>query len=192
MTRQRRGRAWAVSVVASVSLVLAAFAVDWARTARASDLCAEKELLLVELTAVRTDLKEVTAEANRVLLHIARAKALRGKRAWSGLVALIGECMPQGCWLSSIATDPDRPAAGSTRPTASSKIAGKKKPQGPVTIDAPRMLKIAGFAPDSAQPLEFVTDLKRSEAFTTVSLQSSQRVPVLDGSYYRFELVCTW
>ena len=61
-----------------------------------------------------------------------------------------------------------------------------------ITIDAPRRLKIAGYAPDSARPYLFVENLKRTDAFEAVRLDSSQREPVLDGSYYHFELVCEW
>ena len=192
MAKQRHIRRWAVSVVVSASLVLAALMLDWAHQARASDLSAENEQLQAELRTVRDDLSTVTAESNQVLLQIERAKALRAKRAWSGVVALIGSCMPQGCWLSSISTDPARPMVAANRRVATARVGVAEEPHRAITIDAPRKLKITGYAPDSAQPHVFVTNLKDTGAFTTAKLGSSQRELVLDGSYYHFELVCEW
>ncbi|MHC4696613.1 MAG: PilN domain-containing protein [Planctomycetota bacterium] len=192
MRRQRHIRGWAVSVLVSASLAMAALAVDLAHRAEASDLAVQSGELRAEIGVLRTDLEAVTAESGQVLLQIERAKALRGKRAWSGLIALIGSCMPEDCWLSSISTVPERPAAVAAHRVAAAKTVGKQESQGAITIDAPRKLKVTGYASHSAQPHEFVAILKGVGAFTAVSLGSSQRQQVLDGSYYRFELVCEW
>ena len=59
-------------------------------------------------------------------------------------------------------------------------------------IDAPRKLEIVGYAPEAAQPHNFVSALKEKQVFSSVVLRGSQREPMLERSYYRFELVCHW
>ena len=61
-----------------------------------------------------------------------------------------------------------------------------------VTIEAPRKLRIAGYAPVAAHPYDIVSSLKETDVFASVALERSEREPVLDGSYFRFELVCEW
>ncbi len=192
MAKRRHLRWWAVSCSVAASLVLGALAVDWARQATMNDLNAQSLRLQSQLADVRTELEAVTADSNQVMLRVERANALRAKRAWSGLVALIGSCMPQGCWLSLLSTDPERPAGEAHRNVSNRGHTGKQEAQTAITIDSPRKFKIAGYAPQAAQPIVFVTNLKRAGVFSAVSLASSQTEPVLDGSYYRFELLCEW
>lgn len=192
MARRRHIRWWVASLTVAASFVLVALVVDWVHLATASELRAQDALLQAELTGIRAELESVTTESNKVLLQIERANGLRDKRAWSGLITLIGSSMPQQCWLSSIATDPQRPAAAAVGRSSKSPRPKKKDSQRAITIDAPRKLRIRGYAPEPAQPLVFVTNLKRTGAFLAVSLESSKREPVLGGSYYRFDLVCEW
>ncbi|UCE60106.1 MAG: hypothetical protein JSU63_22010 [Phycisphaerales bacterium] len=192
ITRQRHIRRWVMSFAIAASLVLIAFGLDWVERARADNLAAEHKQLQTQANTVHAELKAVTAKSNQLLLQIERAKALRDKRAWSGVFALIGSCMPDDCWLISVATKPEKPELGSARVSARSRSTKEKEPQGPVTIDAPRKLIIEGYAPDDAKPLQFVDNLNLSGAFARVNLESTQVEPVLDGSYYRFELLCEW
>jgi Tfp pilus assembly protein PilN len=189
--RRRHVRRWAVSVAVGVALVGVSLGMDWLRRAEAAGLCADNERLQSELEAIRADLKSVSAQAAETLLRIERAKALRSKRAWSGMIAMIASCMPPQSWLTSIATDPATPPAGTGRSQDRGKTEAEKGQQA-VTIDAPRRLRISGYAPDAADPHEFVTKLKATELFTVVALEQSQREPVSDGWYIRFELVCEW
>jgi hypothetical protein len=61
-----------------------------------------------------------------------------------------------------------------------------------VTIDAPRKMRLAGYATDAAEPHRFVANLKDTAIFSHIALERSQREPKLDGYYFFFELVCEW
>ncbi|MFQ5591847.1 MAG: PilN domain-containing protein [Phycisphaerae bacterium] len=192
LARQCHVRRWVIVFGASAALVLIAIGYNWSRLARAAEMREQSALLAAELGALRAEIDAVTAESNQVLLRIQRAKALRSKRAWSGVLALIGSCMPERCWLTSVATDPQRPSAQSARGTTMRGGLRDDDSQSAITIDAPRALRIAGYAPKPAEPHVFVANLKRTGAFTDVIMARSQREPVFDGSYYRFELRCAW
>lgn len=186
-----RLKRWALSSAVAAGALLAALATDGLRRAKAGELHTRSERLGSELKAIRADLQSVTAEANEVLLQIERANALRSKRAWSGMFAVIASCLPADCWLASVATNPDAPKGRSIRAKAPAQ-AEPGEQQRAVTIDAPRALRISGYAPEASAPHAFVTALKDTQLFTRVVLQGSQREPVFDGSYFRFELACEW
>ena len=100
--------------------------------------------------------------------------------------------MPENCWLTSISTDPEKPLSIHK---GRKKIASKKNPKKAaevVVIDAPRRLKIVGYAESASDPNEFVDRLNHTRVFHLVELERSQREPILDGSYYRFKLYCEW
>ena len=96
------------------------------------------------------------------------------------------------CWLTSIATDPGAPtgAASKSRPSSD----GDEEQDGSitVTIDAPRKMRLAGYATDAAEPYRFVANLKDTEVFSWIALERSQREAKLNGYYFLFELVCEW
>jgi len=191
LVRQRHLRRWSLALSAAGIALMVVLTIDWVDRANAGELRVQSGRIQSDQQAVRKELESVRAEANQVLLQIERAKALRAKRAWSGMFALIGSSMPDDCWLTSVATDPDRPrVVASNAPSAKAK--SENESRGPVTIDAPRKLRIAGYAHDAAEPHAFVANLKETGVFLAVTLESSKVEPVLDGSYTRFELVCEW
>lgn len=199
-TRIRRahiGR-WCVAGAAAVAALAIALGLEVAQRTIAKNLRAEQMQVQAGLEELRKDLRVTSAQAKRARLRLERAIALRAKRAWSGMVALIAEQMPKDCWLVSLATDPTTPSASPTlsrvRGTPPIRNGQRTSGSGPDTlvIDAPRKLDLVGYAPQAAQPHQFVTALKRTGVFTRVSLERSQREPVLDGSYFRFELSCEW
>ena len=192
LRRQCHLRRWTVSFAVAGTAMLVVLGADWARRGKASDLRAQDRQFQTELNTARANLKTITAEASQMLVQIERAKALRAKRAWSGMFALLRDCMPDDCWLISIATDPAKPSARAARPAKSTKPDTEEASRRAVTIDAPRRLRVIGYAPDAAQPHAFVTNLKQTQAFAAVKLESSQRELVLDGSYFRFDLVVEW
>lgn len=189
--QRRHVRCWSVSIALAVGAVMVCLGIEWLHQVEAAKLHAQNEELQLKVTAARAELRSVTAEADRMLLQIERAKALKSKRAWSGMLAMITSCISPGCWLTSIATDPAKPPAGSIRSRAPEKKDADEA-QRAVIIDAPRKLRITGYAPEAAQPHEVVTNLKNTEVFKRVVLERSQREPILDGSYFRFEVVCEW
>ena len=192
-TQRRRLWRWASLAMVGLLLLGASAGFDFARRGTVDQLRATDESLQVKVTRARADLQTITAELMSARNNLEHATALRTKRAWSGMIALIARTMPENCWLTSIATDPDKPTAGRRN---SRKKPAKKKPAGKeqevVVIDAPRRLKITGYAREASEPNEFVDRLNHSGAFRLVELERSQREPILDGSYYRFQLYCEW
>lgn len=189
--RRRHMNRWGVSILAAAALLAVPSTIDWLQRAEATELRTRNANLQIELAAAGTRLRAQTAQANETLLQLERARALRSKRAWSAMFAMIGRCMPAGCWLTSVATDPATPPAASRGATASRKGADEGNPQ-TIVIEAPRKLRVAGYATDVAEPHGFVANLKDTGVFTDVVLEHSRREPALDGYYFRFELVCEW
>lgn len=195
-TRRRHLRRWSAALILAFLLLAAAVGREWVQQAHADELAAEMVRVQADLTLARQNLKTVAAETDQVALHLQRAETLRAKRAWSRLIAFIGHALPHGCWLTSLATDPARPGAGRRDlrppPPAAAPATGHKPLKTEFTIEAPRKLRLSGFAADPAEPHTFVTRLKEAAVFRQVVLERSQREPVLDGIYYRFEITCEW
>jgi Tfp pilus assembly protein PilN len=187
-----RVKRWGVSIVAGLAVLAVPASIDWLQHARAAELHQERDRLNLEVAAVKTELRTLTAQVQEASVQLERANALRSKRAWSAMLATIEHCMPRGCWVTSIATDPAVPGpAASSAPPARRADSTSERSQ-PVVIDAPRRLKITGYAADIAEPQEFIASLKDTGAFSRVLLGRTDREPVLDGTYFRFELSCEW
>lgn len=190
--QRRRLWRWGTLSLAGLLLLGAAAGFDYARRARADELRACSEDLQMEIDLVRTNLRAVRTELIGTRNHLEHATALRTKRAWSGMITLIGRSMPENCWLTSISTDPETPRAsirGSHRVGLKS---DSEKASEDVVIDAPRRVKIIGYAAKPSEPNGFVDRLNETGVFSHVELEQSQREPILDGTYYRFVLVCEW
>ncbi len=190
---------WTVAIVGAAVLVSAPLAMGWYLRAEASALGVQTDQLQGQLAQSRNDLKLITAQVSQAASRLERATALRSKRPWSRLLVMIGNYMPGGCWLTSIGTDPVTPPAVAARRSRDPRSAGgdARKPnsagdRSTLIIEAPRKLRITGYATDAAEPLEFVTALKDSGVFGNVALERMRREPVLDGFYFRFELLCEW
>lgn len=190
-TCRRHAVRWATSLALAITTLALCAGSDWVQRGEVRSLRDKRERLGAEMVRASAELDAVTLAANDAHLRVERARALRSKRAWSGMLALIASRMPEGSWLTSIATDPSAPSQGTRRRRASGKATPKPSDQ-PIIMEAPRKLKIGGFTPNAGDPYEFVTSLKETEVFRAVALRTSQREPVYDGSYYRFELVCEW
>ena len=193
-SQRRRGhlKRWAFSLATVATAVGVSLSVEALRRAQANDLRTQSGQLQAELESTRQETRTVTGAASRVLERIERAKALRGKRAWSGLFTLIDSCIPAGCWLTRVASDPAAPGSGPRRQAPPPAPEGSTEQPRAITIEAPSGIRLAGYAAGAAEPLVFVSNLKASGVFTDVTLAHSQREPVLDGLFYQFELVCAW
>ena len=199
---RRHLKRWAACLAVSAGVAGVPVGAHWMQHVRIDELLAQSDNLQTDLAVARAELKTATAAANDAFLRIERAKALRSKRAWSDMLALIGSCLPKDCWLTSIATDPDVPPAApvarktppATDPPASPLSKGGQRGFEPavVIIDAPRKLRMTGEATDATQPLFFVTRLKESQVFREVTLERSLREKPEDESNFRFELICEW
>ena len=191
--RRRRLKGWGIAILLAVAILALPLTVDWVQRVQAAELRTQHDQLQNELQTVRTELRALTSQANQALMQLERAHALRSKRAWSAMFALIEKGMPEGAWLVSMATDPATPPSGDGHKTEiRDRDTGTDEQPAIVVIEAPRRLRMAGFAVDAAQPHEFVSSLKESKVFTNVSLEHLRRERVLDGSYFRFELICEW
>lgn len=204
--RRRRLKAWGLAVMAALLLLSTPIVFDQYLRVEASRLGTQNEKLAGVLTGLRQQLATLTVEADRSLLQLERAKALRSKRAWSAMFATIARSMPEGCWLTSIATDPSSPSGGA-RPRPRGTATGMTNRQAGFTssdesvtkIEAPQRLKIVGYASDASEPYQFVTSLKKTNVFRDVVLETSRRERVQNrqaGSasawYFRFDLACEW
>jgi len=194
--QRRHVKRWALILTAAAVAGTVPAGAHWMQHLQIEELGAQSEKLQSDLAAARVELRTATAEANDAFLRLERAKALRSKRAWSGMLALIGSCLPKQCWLTSIATDPEVPPAGpvvrSPLPPAATPGAAAPEKPAVVTIEAPRKLRISGEALDSADPLSFVAKLKESQVFRDVILERSLREGPEQESQFRFELICEW
>ncbi len=210
--RLRHFKRWTICLIGTTAVAIVPVGAHWVQHVRIDELHNQSDKLQTDLAATRAELKTATAAANDSFLRIERAKALRSKRAWSDMMALIGSCLPKDCWLTSIAPDPDVPSAAplarkappANDPAASSLgKAGQRGSTPPpeklavVIIDAPRKLRMTGEATDATQPLYFVTRLKESQVFREVTLERSLREKSnpgaeADESVFRFELICEW
>jgi Tfp pilus assembly protein PilN len=173
--------------------MLFGFLVDWARTGRIDQLHADRAVIQSQLDDMHQEVRRVGAESNRVRLQVERAEALRSKRAWSELLQCVVAVLPVGCWLQSVGTDPVRPIGDGApvRPGGTPEAApvGAAKT---ITIDAPRKLRIVGFAESDVQPVEFVSALKSASLFSAVNHEKTRRELVGGSPWFRFELTCEW
>lgn len=191
--RRRRLKRWAACLAVTAVVAVVPVTGHWLQHVRVDELHARNDELQTDLAAARAELKSTTAAANDAFLRMERAKALRSKRAWSGLLALIGACLPKDCRLTSLATEPEVPsAAPPARQTTPPSSAPGTAAIGPILIDAPRKLRMTGSAVDSTQPLFFVAMLKERQVFKEVTLERCLREKPEDESTFRFELVCEW
>ena len=205
-TCRRHAVRWATSLaLAGTTLALCAGS-DWVQRVEVRSLRDKRERLGAEMVRASAELDAVTLAANDAHLRVERARALRSKRAWSGMLALIASRMPEGSWLTSIATDPSSPPGGAgLRPRATA--TGKTNQQAGLTgsdesvtkIEGPQRLKIVGYASDASEPYQFVTNLKNTNVFRDVVLETSRRERVQDQQagfasawYFRFDLACEW
>ncbi len=190
-TQRRHLRRWIYCVVPAGVIFVAALVLDARATGDFDTLHVQRAQLTAALTQARANLKSVTAEADRTFLQLERANALRAKRSWSGMLALLAHTMPQDCWLSTIATDPPAPAQYTLRRGQPRRSAGEADRTG-LSIQAPRKMRIAGFALNATGPLTFVTRLKETQIFRDVFLERSVDDAEGDEPRFRFDIVCEW
>ena len=108
---------------------------------------------------------------------------------------MLGACLPEAAWYTSIATDPVSPVGGRSRSRlVASVIPGQPAGKIPktITIDAPRRLLLTGFALEYEQVYELMGNLKATGVFTGIELLRSGVETNRDVPAIRFELACDW
>ncbi len=180
----------------SLGLVAVPVILDWFHRSEIRRLKVKDAQVRNELEQARGDLRSLTGEISQIRLHLERADAVRNKRAWSGVFGILGRIMPEGCWLTSLATDPavaPTMAGASCALESTPRTAGKNGEKRPVaTIEAPRKLRLSGYAGDASLPHRFVKGLKETALFSQVTLQKAIRETTAEGLYYRFDVECEW
>ncbi len=192
---RRHFSVWLALVLSAAALLVVPVVIGWVRQSEANRLEARNDELQSLLARRRAQVRFIEEQTEDVSLRLERANALKSKRAWSGVFASIEERMPKGCWLTSCATDPSAPAASGSpgRPRAAKKTGDSPEPdRKAIMLEAPRKLTLTGYATESAEPYQFVYNLKSAGLFSEVAMRTSRLEPALRGSYFRFELVCEW
>ena len=192
-TRRRHMKVWAVAATVAAAILAVPMVHRGMQRAEAAHLRTGYDQELAQIQVLRIQVRAASRQATDARIRLERAAILRAKRNWSGMAALIAMCLPDGCWLTSLRTDPAAPGASDAfRRRAPLGDAMDSETSKTVTIEAPRKLRIAGYAAAAAEPHVFVAELKNAGIFTQVELEHVMREAVLDGSYFRFELVCEW
>jgi len=187
--RRARIRMWGMVLTAATAALAIPVGWDWSRQAKAERLLEQSVKLNRTRSLMRVEWDSIKTEVQATQAQIERADALRSKRAWSAMLALIAREVPPNVWLTSVATDPAQPPKHAVRPAST---ATAEQIAASITIDGPGTINIQGFAPHAEDPIILVSNLKSSGAFHTVVLRRSSLEPVNDGFYFRFDVVCEW
>ncbi len=192
-------RTWGGAAAVAIVLVAIPCVLDQVRAAQATSLREELYVFSSEEASFRDQLAETAREARHLASQTERAKALRSKRAWSKMLAMLGACLPEQAWYTPIATDPVSPVGGRTRSRAAAANAIPGQPADPgapgpktIAIDAPRRVALIGFALEYEQVYELMRHLKATGVFKGIELRRSGVEKIRDVSAVRFELVCDW
>jgi len=190
--RIRRVRAWAAVLLPAAGIVAALLAVDGVQDVRAEELRLENDRIQEQLNDRRSEVRRLAAAADEALVRLQRSDALRAKRNWSGMFQLFAECMPAACWLESVATDPDMPPASGGLVSPARPAGADSAKTANIAIEAPRKVRLRGYALDAAEPLGFVAKLKQSGVFQSVTMERSVYESEGKPPRFRFELICEW
>lgn len=190
--RSKHMKRWIVACLGAALLFTLTWCYDWFSQMKIESLSKENQITMMMLQEEQLKLQELSQSVHDAELKVQRATTLRQKRSWSGLITLIATALPPRSWIVSIATIPEIPPASMRRVARTVSQSPNNAETNPVMIDAPRKLKLIGYAVDAAEPMLFMANLKVFSVFTKVSLQRSYLEPVEDDKYYRFELVCEW
>ncbi len=192
--RRRRLRAWGCILLLSAAVCALPVSVEAARNRRVRSLRAERTHLLAGIEESRAELNRVRLDVQDLEAEAARADALRTKRPWATLFALLSENLPEEMWLMSVATDPATPPRGDVDRTAEPNQTGPDRDAEAevVMLEAPRKLTLDGYAVDYLSLLSFMTDLNNCKAFHTVSLTRAVDEPAFDATAVRFKIRCEW
>lgn len=189
--RRHRLVKWAAAASCSMLAVFIPLTMDVLQRADLRRLQNRNSRLQSELDQARGALRSITGELAQVRLQSQRAEVIRKKRAWSGLLALFADALPARCWITSLATDP--PAGANTAQAQPPTGVPKPSDKPPLTtVEAPRKLRLSGYAADASLPHVFVKTLKETSVFAQVNLQKSIRETTGDGACFRFDVECEW
>lgn len=195
--RRRRDhlRRWAAAAIAAACTTIVPLVLNEIGRAQAGELRDKQVETASALSKARKEVEADKLENTKLQGRIDRARALRTKRAWSAMFVMIGNCLPRGAWLSSIATDPAAPSSGGSAALRPARGKGKQ-PEKPaaetVRIEAPQQLVLNGFAAEHAHLYAFISNLKGTDVFSDVKLLRSGAEESADREVVGFTLTCAW
>jgi Tfp pilus assembly protein PilN len=188
---RRRVRAWSGVLACALGALAIPVVIHQSARAQERSLLARRETMDGDRSALQRELAQETRSIQSLQTQLARADALRSKRSWSALFGMISACMPEGTWLTMLATD--SPGSVSAKAAAKGgKAAESDNGDETVRMEGATGLTLQGFAVDHEELYAFMSRLKGTNLFGDVELIRSGREPVLDGQAVRFELRCTW
>jgi Tfp pilus assembly protein PilN len=188
---RRRVRAWSGVLACALGAGVIPVVMHQSARAQENSLLARRETIDGDRSSLQRELAQGTRSIQTLQTQLARADALRSKRSWSALFGMISACMPEGTWLTLLATD--SPGSGKARPAAKvGNAAESDDSNATVRMEGATGLTLQGFAVDHGDLYAFMSRLKATNLFGDVTLIRSEREPVLAGQAVRFELRCTW
>lgn len=190
--RKTHLKRWVIASVCAMVLITLPWCYDWINQSKIESFTKDNQITSTLLQEAESQLQVLTQNVQEAEIKLQRAKSLRQKRAWSGLITLIAQALPAQSWVISIATIPEMPTGSTPRVVriVSQSTTASETP--PVTMEVPRKLKLIGYAVDASEPMRFVANLKSFGVFNRVTLLRSYLEAVEDGKYFRFELICEW
>ncbi|MFH0982684.1 MAG: hypothetical protein V2A79_14260 [Planctomycetota bacterium] len=206
---KRRLWRWTMSSVVLAAAALTPPLVEDRQQAQVESLQGKVDDVDARLDVMRGQVAATAQAVHDADAELTRSLALRTKRSWAGLLALVSGCMPEAVWLTALATDPSQPAGSSrTEPNRGREGTGKSEgamkrrsdeeegsPSGGpavVVLEAPTKLRLDGFALDHESLYDFMSKLRDSGSFSVVKPIRADAEPVLQGRAVHFVLSCEW
>lgn len=187
--RSHRIRAWVTAVTVMSILAAVPVSISAVQAARAAGIENDIVPVLDHLKAAHQKLDVLKQRGAVLSTQIDRADALRSKRHWSDLLALISRELPDELWLTQVTS---RDAKVESTPVAAATATGPTAGPEVVHIDGPGGLEIRGFAISHEWIYEWIKRLKDTSAFRRVELMESAAESVHRGEAVRFVLECEW
>jgi Tfp pilus assembly protein PilN len=189
---RRRIRAWSAALVVALLFAKVALGLYATSAAKAAAVMSDAAPLTSEFERVRAQLAETAQACTALAKQIERADALRTKRDWAGLFAMVSERTPPTVWLTGLKSA-GGDGRGSHRHTAaapSTDAAGEAEPL--LLLEGPDQLRIEGYALELESLYDFMGALKSAKVFESVELSAAGREPMLRATAVRFIIVCDW
>ena len=196
---KRRLRQWLTVAAPIAALALLPSATEWHRRGKVDTQRRQLAAVDAELRGLRREVIASAAAVSTMESEFARARALRTKRSWAGLLSILSASMPEEVWLTSFSTDrsPEAPGLKTIRaappgdPTTPGSVpAGGELPV--VVLQAATRIELTGFALNHERLYDLMSRLKEDGTFSNVELLKAGMEPVLEGHAVRFTLACGW
>ncbi|MGB0714656.1 MAG: PilN domain-containing protein [Phycisphaerae bacterium] len=191
-SRHRRAMRWLSACGLAVTMLTVVAGVDWLNRSQLYKLSNRRDALRDKLVEVRKNLDNLTAVGDELKLQIERASALHAKRPWSGMLMMTASHLGDAMWLTRFATIPEVPQRRSRRARDEVEDKEEEGKEETVQIDAPRKLRLEGFALEAGDATLLVAALQKEQIFNEVKLVQTQRHEERESVRFKFEIICSW